>query len=197
MMGSSGFSLQDPVVRLRLGGALIVALLWLYGLLELNDKVTLQQEAVVQAQRELVRLRAVAGETFWPESSETVRARIEVFRQRAWVEESEGAFRAVLQDWIVQSTRAHGLTLNSQNIRAELPAADDATQPELPENLRVVHVDVVLTFDGPKLVEFLAALYAESHLFWVEKLAFNTHGDRHVTLELGTLFSIGKKAGDG
>lgn len=191
----AGSMLQESSVRLRWGAVVIVALLWSYGLLELDDHVRAQQEQAQATNREIGRLRAVVSETFWPEARETVASRIEDHRRRAWVEESEGAFKAVLQDWIIQAMAVRGLSLKGQTIRVDLPADEASKQPPLPENLRLVHVELVMGFDGPKVVDFLSFIYGDPHMFWVEKFSMNTQGERLVTIELATLFALGQRVG--
>lgn len=95
--------------RLRIGVWLILGILWLYGVLELQDYAVERQKAAEAAARRLARAEAQAREREWPERAEkTRRARVQ-YEAKLWSGDSPGVALATVQDWLVNSMASQGL----------------------------------------------------------------------------------------
>jgi hypothetical protein len=96
--------------RLRLGLALIVAVLWVYGLLLLRDQKTSVAQSYKNATTKLARLQSVAQQGDWlgrREAAKTLQANVE---SGLWRGDTLGLARATFQDYLTQQTLVAAVT---------------------------------------------------------------------------------------
>jgi hypothetical protein len=197
--------LQDNP-RLRAGLLAVAALLWLFGLFELDDRVRAAERERARLSDELARLRVAAAEQQWPALRDQVKQRLDDYRALAWREESEGRMQATLQDWLREQFAAVGLQPRDLQVSV-LPASAGAAAPggasasaparkaELPTDLRIARARMAFDFQPDGLHRLLAALDASRRWIWVSRLSVDNGGRRSVELELEALFVLGAKAG--
>lgn len=195
--------LQDNP-RLRLGLLAVAALLWLFGLFELDDRLRATERERARLTDELARLRVAAAEQQWPTLRDRVKQRLDDYRALAWREESEGRMQATLQDWLREQFTAVGLQPRDLQVSV-LPASAGAAAPpaasaparkaELPSDLRIARARMAFDFQPDGLHPLLAALNASRRWIWVSRLSVDNGSRRSVELELEALFVLGAKAG--
>jgi hypothetical protein len=180
----------DSTQRLRIGIALAAALLWVFVLLELADRVDAAQTAELRASSQVNRLRLLASEEQWPAFRDTVNQRLAEFRARAWREESEGLVQARVQDWMLERMTESGVT--QRELSVSLPSELDTEQgAPLPDEMRLVRARVVFDFQPASFHSLMEALSVAPNWVWVERLQVRNWGTPTVELELGALFIIG------
>lgn len=169
--------------RLRLGLALIAAVLGVYGLLEWHDRQALsvgqQQRLAVQ----VARLSSPQAMAEWPQRERQAQAALQALEQRMWQHTSVGLAQAQFQDWLREQLRL----VNAPNAAVRIAEAISlaATRPEATvgagtqggagaaftsEPLRVgAQVEFALT-DPQVLVALLAGMTANPRAVLVESL---------------------------
>lgn len=178
----------DRQWRLRLGLAVVAALLWLFILLELSDHLSALRSSETQLATQVTRMKLMSREEQWPEFRDRVNRRLSEFRGRAWREESEGLVQAQLQDWLSAKMTASGL--KARELAVSLPSA----LPEgAPVEMRVVRARVVFDFHSEAFHALMTEISGEQRWVWVERLAVRNWGTPSVELELGALFVIGPR----
>ena len=169
--------------RLRLGLALIVAVLWLYGVLLLSDARDERTRGFRQASVQLARLQEAAGQTEWPQRLEEAKILQAALESGLWRGDSLGLSRAALQDWLAQQMKQAQvprplITLAAQEDDAAgapggaapaggAPAAEAA---ELAAGLWKVKAKLNFDFTAESLPLLLARLAAPSPRVTVESL---------------------------
>ena len=183
----------DPALRLRVGVALAAALLWVFVLLDLADRVDAARTAEAGARAKIERMRLLASEEQWPAFRDTVNQRLEEFRARAWREESEGLVQARLQDWMLERMAQSGVTQRELSVSLPADLAEDQGAA-LPDEMRLVRARVVFDFQPASFLGLIDALSAAPNWVWVERMQVRNWGTPTVELELGALFIIGPAA---
>lgn len=173
--------------RLRWGMWLVGFILWIYGLLLLDEHVAAARADYSAAGARHARALAVAAETVWPDRLRAVRAAEARIDSRLWREPSPGLAQAAFQDWLGLAARGANLANTTLAVsvheepfdpsaagsttmwraRARLganfaPAALAAFLKAVAENERAISVEslVVRGSAMPPRVEFtLAALF--------------------------------------
>lgn len=92
-------------VRLRLGLALIVAVLWLNGILSLRDQVAEEGKRQGQLAGKINRTRLYATQTEWPERLRQMQITLAELEGRLWRSDTQGLAQAAFHDWLAQSLR--------------------------------------------------------------------------------------------
>ena len=184
--------------RLQLGGLAIVALLWTYGLLTLDEQVDARQQAAASLQNENRALANLADDDAWLELRQAAVRRLSEFRERIWREESEGHVQAAFQDWLQGQVNARGLRALELNVsilsRAPGEVAGATTaQLALPPEMRLARARLVLDFEPQALIDLLAGLAQDGRWIWTERVMIRNWGTPRVELELGALFIVGAK----
>ena len=169
--------------RLRVGLALIVAVLWLYGVLLLRDARDERTRGFRQASVQLVRLQEAAGQTEWPQRLEEAKILQAALESGLWRGDSLGLSRAALQDWLAQQMKQAQvprplITLAAQEEDAPgaaggagaAGAAPDAAAADLAAGLWKVKAKLNFDFTAESLPLLLARLAAPSPRVTVESL---------------------------
>jgi len=190
--------------RLAAGLGVIAALLWVWGLLEVQDATARLQASHAELQNRMVRLKSLAAQSHWPAHREAAVSAVATYRARTWREQSEGRMQAVMQDWLrekIAATGAQPLEL-TVSIASEAPPTPGVQQrstpgaaPALPAGVRVMRARVVLDFQPVRLNELLAAVSASPNWLWVSRMSVREEGRRVVELELEALFLAGAREG--
>lgn len=183
--------------RLRSGLAVVVALIWLLGLLELWDRIDAARKEQAGLGDEVIRLQSVRGEQQWPAVRDQAYARLADFRSLAWREESEGRMQAMLQDWLREQLAAVGAQPRELSVTV-LPArsvapADGGRKSELPADMRIARARLSFEFKPDALHHFLAKLPASLHWIWVSRMTIENDSRKSVELELEALFLLGAR----
>ncbi len=166
--------------RLRLGLALIVAVLWLYCALLLRDERDERMRAFRAASAQLTRLQQAAQQAEWPQRMEEAKVTVAQLESGLWRGDSLGLSRAALQDWLTQQLKQANvsrplITLAAQEEdTASSPAAvgfgRDVAAMELASGVWKVRAKVNFDFAAEGLQVLLARLAAPSSRVVVESV---------------------------
>lgn len=185
--------------RLRLGVVVIVVLCWVYGLLAFDETITKRRDEIALLDQEVTLLAAQARSQEWMKVRDQAVRRLSEFRERVWREESEGHIQAAFQDWLHVLLEQQRLTANEMTVTLLTPlAGSEKTDPPttlagLPPEMRVARARVVMEFQPMAFAGVLAAIAANEHWVWVERLSIRNWGSPQVELELGALFAVGAR----
>lgn len=211
--------------RLRLGLLAVLALGWIFGLLELEAAWGTARQEQARLAHEIARMQAISGQTQWRQQRDAVFMALADLRSRAWRDESEGRMQAQMQDWVREQLVTLGLQASELNVvvlpAGEKPAAGEArgraTAAGTPaggggstgvgggagagaggsegSDLRLVRSRVVFEFQPDKLHQLLAAVQASPKWLWVARMAVLNGNRKSVELELEALFILGTRGG--
>ena len=163
--------------RLRLGLALIVAVLWFYGALLVRDARDERTRAFRTASVQLVRLQQAAQQAEWPQRLDEAKVAVAQLESGLWRGDSLGLSRAALQDWLAQQLKQANvgrplITLAAQEEDSAWAAGagGDMAAMELASGLWKVKAKLNFDFNAEGLHVLLAKLAAPSSRVMVESL---------------------------
>lgn len=157
-------------LRLRLGFALIVAIIWLYAILTLQEALQTKSQAFRASSHQLARLQAVMNEGDWTARLAEAQALQADMESKLWRGDTLGLARATLQDWLNQKLQQLAAThvtvtmLAPNEVRNEEQAADASLE------LWKVGAKLVFDFNPDTLNKLLAELEQGPHILVVESL---------------------------
>ena len=186
--------------RLRLGLALLAAVLGLYGLIEWQDRQALRAGQLQRMAAQVARLSNPQTMGVWPQRAREARAVLQGLEQRLWRNTSVGLAQAQFQDWLRDQLRL----ANAPNATVRIAEAEGvaATRPDVAPDpssasagaaaggdlLRVgAQVDFALA-DPQLLVALLAAMAANQRAVQVESLVVK---NQRVEMRVAASFRIG------
>ena len=162
--------------RLRVGVALILAVLWVYAILLLRDARDAAVGEYRNASVKLARLQAVEQQADWGErlnAAKTLQAEIE---SRLWRGATLGLARASFQDFLGQQMRQAGITRPSVAMgTADEESRSEGAQTGLTDDLWKVKAKLVFDFNPLSFNKLFVQLANHPHRVVVESL--------HVTKE--------------
>lgn len=171
---------------LRLGLLVVIALAWIYGLLELEAAQAAASQERLQLVEEVARMQGLGSEADWRRQRDEVFARLTALRGRAWREESEGRMQALLQDWLRQNLSSQGLQARELTV-AVLPLAPQ----DQGSDLRLLRARLAFDFDADRLHGLIGALYQGPGAVRMPRLLVRTSGRPSVEMDLDVLFILG------
>ena len=171
-------------LRVRVGLALAIAILGIYGLLEWRDSGQSRMDAYRQLLAQVARLGKQQSQTEWPARAEEAKLGLLSAEQRLWRNSSIGLAQAELQDWLYALLRqadAKSFTVKLTEGEAGFGASNVSdTMPVALAGLRQLRARIDLNADTPVMLALLAAMNDAEHQIIVDTL--NVKGSR---LELG------------
>lgn len=171
--------------RLRLGLLVVIALAWVYGLLELETAASAAHQEQARLVDEVSRLQDIGSEVEWRRQRDEVFARVADLRGRAWREESEGRMQALLQDWLRQQLTAQGLQPRDLTV-AVLPLSPQDSGSDL----RLLRARLAFDFDPDRLHALLGTLADSPGAMRMPRLVVRTTGRSSVEMDLEALFIL-------
>lgn len=116
--------------RLRAGVWAILAILWFYGLLHLQDLVTERSRELVAIDKRIGRTQVLADQSSWTKrAADALVQRQQLEEKLLWREPTQGLAQASFQDWLGQLVLQVGLTKSQVSVAAqEVPKGEGATQ---------------------------------------------------------------------
>ncbi len=137
--------------RVLIGLAVILLMLWSYGLITLMDAVGASERRLLEAQTEIRRVTQIAGETGWEQRAQEANALKERLAARLWTADTEGQAQADFQEAVARAARESGLG------RPQIRVDRDPTQnPAL--GVRIINASVGADFAPDPLSAFLIKL---------------------------------------
>lgn len=150
--------------RLRIGLWLIVAIIWGYGLLELEQyNNNLEKTANTIGQR-LARAEAQNKERDWLERQEQARKRLYDYEALLWVGQTQNLALAAVQNRLVDVMAMVGstqpqITAEIVDIKSEAPKTGNDVAPKPPTDIGLIRAKISFNFAPGAYYRFLSALY--------------------------------------
>ena len=163
--------------RLRVGLALIVAVLWLYGALMLRDARDDRTRAFQSASAQLARVQQATKQTEWPKRLEEAKIAQVALESGLWRGDTLGLSRAALQDWLAQQLKQAQASRPLITLAAQDDAAlgasnpgNDAAAAELEASLWKVKAKLTFDFTAESLDTLLGKLATPALRTTIESL---------------------------
>lgn len=113
--------------RLLLGLWMIVLILWLYGLLDMNEKLQHEVQAYNEMVSKIRHVHAHAAQKEWLKRQEDARKMLSEVEAGFWQESTPGLAQATLNDWLAQAAQQAGI----QNMQLAVAVQETRMQGEV------------------------------------------------------------------
>lgn len=163
-------------VRLRFLLAAVVAIVWLYSLINLRDLAIAKNTQFVGLERQIAKTKLQASEADWPQRLQTVKSLQLELEGRLWQNSTQGLAQAAFQDWLNQAAiRANlgrpSVTMLAVEEKGDVGTADGASGAASPNlNLWKVRAKVEFDFTPPGLMNLLKQITMSPQQVMVESL---------------------------
>jgi len=161
--------------RLRWGLLAIGAMLWIQGVLLLDDAAVGLRQQAAALREDVERLQPLARNKVWPGRAEDARQQVGALRSMLWPETDLGVAEAAAQDWL--RALANKSRLGIRNLAVSRPAASGtAASAAAPgaASVQAVRLRMTTELDRPALTAFLAELARNEQVVIVDRLALRT-----------------------
>jgi len=152
-------------VRLRIGLGLIVAVLWVNGLLSLRDHLEEAAKRHTQLASQINRLRQYATQSDWPERAKQAQMAQVQLEARLWHSGTPGLAQAAFQDWL-ENLSKEAIARQEETLVQE----GDSHKPEAGEELWKIKAKLSFEFSPQSFSEWMRKLAAAERQVAVEKL---------------------------
>lgn len=181
--------------RLRLGLALIVGILWLYGVLELRDRLDAAASAYRAAAHKAARSQAAGNEKKWPERADQASILRSQLEGRLWRAATVGLAQASFQDWLNSAAQQAQLPRPSLSTSTETPETSDSgagdgalNPPSFPADLIKVKAKLEFDFNPKTFNDFMLLTATHEKKIIVESLIIRTSPIPRVEMLLAAYF---------
>lgn len=173
-------SLRDQLAgnpRLRIGIALILAIVGIYFTLNKAEQVGKSQQEYRRLAARVAQTRQQASETTWPARSDAASTALDVLRQRDWTDSTDGLLQAKWNDWL-QALLTQENAANSSITLADAPLAagkgngntNDAASA--PDAMRPIKAKLRFEVAPKALYNILQALATHQQTMVVDTLSY-------------------------
>ena len=183
--------------RLRWGLALIIGILWFYGILLLRDSVEEKSRQYLSTTQAIHRLRDQLTQTEWAQRVEPVKTLTVQLEAKVWQATTAGLAQAALQDALNTITLKAGVVRSQINVTVVEDTAPSISTPNqakaatdagLPEGLWKVKAKIAFDFSAPTLLDFLSQIETAPKQMVVGTLGVNKDVPNRVDVELYAYF---------
>lgn len=160
--------------RLRVGLALIVAIVWLYELLDLQDRNAIVLDQYKQTALQLARFGGQQNQKQWSARADSARAALSIAESGLWHNATLGLAQAETQDWLTQ--QLHSVKAVSYLVKvAESEAGPDkkSGKSDGPPDLSQVRAKLEFKSDPKVLNNLLLRMSTSAHQIIVESMLVN------------------------
>lgn len=168
-------------VRLRIGLALVVSVLWLNGLLSLREQVDEAVKRHGQLAGQLNRTRQYAAQTDWPERAKQAQMAQVELEGRLWRSGTPGLAQAAFQDWLDENLGKAGVT------RQEIVLIQDGAN-KADEDLWKIKAKLSVDFTPQGFNALMQRLASADRQVIVEKLVIHAESSPRVEAILAAPF---------
>lgn len=162
--------------RLRLGVWVVIGILLLYGMQLVLDSVDRQREQYKLLNTELLRLRALSNERYWPDRAKEADQLDAALASMAWGEADLGLTEAALQDWLRNAANRLGLKTRELTI-ARVDDAPSGARAQaaaaLPPGHVLLRARISFELQRAPLMAFLAECARSERSVVVERLTLH------------------------
>jgi len=115
--------------RLRIGVLVVVAILWIYLILLMRDRISVEATTWQSVESQIARVRAAASSADWPTRSQDVKNSLNDLEKLLWREGSIGQAQAAFQESITRTLSVGGMT--PRGLRISLSESTSTDTPDL------------------------------------------------------------------
>lgn len=178
--------------RLRWGLALIIGILWLYGVLILRDNLQEKEQQYTAAARSLQRLRTELTQPEWLGRAAPAKAMAVQLESRLWQAPTSGLAQAAFQEWLSSVIAQSGLK-GAQITGAAVDEGTSAAEPNansspIPKGLRKVSAKLRFEFVAASLLNLLKLIETSDKLAVVTSLSVRKDPPPSVEMEIVAYF---------
>lgn len=177
--------------RLRIGLAVILAIVWLNQILDSREQITDARLQLQQAERRLIRLKQDQTQTNWREREQEAKSLDLELSLRTWESPSFGVAQASFNEWLTRQATAAGLSAPKINM-AEMESKDrkSATATEaqtLPADLWRIRAKIEAGFQATSGLHFLQKLSEVEQRSYIDSLTIRMFPVPQMELEVSGL----------
>lgn len=179
--------------RLRWGVALILALLWLYGLMLLNEAQQAQQQQYRAGAQTLARLEAQLTQAEWLTRVESAKTLVVQLESQLWQAPTSGLAQAAFQDWLNATLQKAGAVrpIITVTVVDEITAASaypETAAGSTPPDLWKLTAKLGFAFEAEKLLTVLSEIESNDKRIIIGSLHIRKQPTAHVEMELHAYF---------
>ncbi len=168
--------------RLRWGCLGIVAILWLYGVLELRDAVYSKSDIYRATGKKIARIQETATQTEWPSRLGDAQAMQVNLENQLWRENTLGLAQATFHDWLALQTQKAGFTKIQMTVAkqdeeeggAKDLAGSDNSAAQTKAGLWKISAKLAFDFNPQSFYPWLTQLSSNDRKVIVESLAIRS-----------------------
>jgi hypothetical protein len=163
-------------LRLRLLLAGVVAILWLFAVINLRDLAIAKYTQFVGVERQIAKTKLQASQADWPQRLQAIKLLQVELEGRLWQNSTQGLAQAAFQDWLNQAAiRANlgrpAVTMLAVEDKADSGPSDNAPGTGSPDaNLWRVRAKIEFDFTQPGLMNLLKQVTMNPQQVVVESL---------------------------
>ncbi len=183
-------------LRLRLGLGVIVAILWLYGLLTLQDRAHTLRAADSSLASRITHVRGVLAQHAWGPRLTSARLQEVALESTLWQGETFGLAQATFQDWLNQALAQAAVGRPDVTMGAGSDNGSDegsGNASDGPRDLWAVEAKVEFDFNPQNFNEFMMAVEKSPRLIRISSLAVQEDPIPRVNAVLVAYFEKPKK----
>ena len=140
-------------MRLRVGVAIVVGIVWLYLILVMHDWYRDKMSEYDSLAEKAMRLKSVAGETGWMDRLKSAKAMQAEFEDGLWKNATLGLAQAGIQDWLNQRFAESGV------MHPSVVMAENSDEGEgVPSDLWKIKAKLVFDFNPQTLNSLMIAM---------------------------------------
>lgn len=188
----SNLSMLKNNPRLLFGGWAILLILWLYGLLEMNDRLEYETQRYNDLVSKVKHVQGSSAKKDWLKRQEEARKLLSEVEVAMWSESTPGLAQAASSDWLAQAAQEVGIQ-NTQITAAfqESRTAGVAMENELDGNLTIwkVSTKLISEFNPAAYYRLLDKVTNNEKKLKIESLKIHTLPSPKAELVLVAYFS--------
>lgn len=183
--------------RLRIGLALIVAIVWFYAVLELRDRSDAAAQGLAVQARQVFRLQQQSAQSEWLDAARVSKERRTEVEKVLWTTDTSGSANAALQDWLQEKAKQSGIPLMQVTFADAVDGGPFGAAvridkaDNLPIGISKVKGRMNFEFDGSTFDRFMAAVSAGEHPIFVENLTVRNLVPGRAEIQFYALARIG------
>lgn len=183
--------------RLRTGVWLVVGILWLYGILELQDKSAAKVAEYQGLLGRIARVETAARQNVWQGRIDEAREIEAGLTAKLWREQTQGLAQAAFQDWLAQALQQAAVSKPQLTVAVQDGPRPPEAHGEL-ANLWKVSARVVFDFDPKTFHPFMLKLASHENTVVIESLNIRSTPSPRAEMTLVAYFAkIEKQSASG
>ncbi|NNM51351.1 MAG: hypothetical protein HKM02_03890 [Pseudomonadales bacterium] len=175
-------------LRLRMGLASILVILWGYMLMVMHDAVMVENASYKQVLSQVSRVKGLIHEKSWINRAKNAAATRSLLEAALPAYATFGLAQAGTQEWI------HQQLIKASLMQARITMAENSDLGKLPPDIWMIKAKIEMPFQVDSLNKFLANLQTISQPVNIESLHITQSGQQHIDMTLAVYCRKGDSA---